>query len=105
MTKQEFWNAFEILKPGLEQLLSGETKDYTDYNTLSDMLVFFNEHLVPEITGDKKDGYTLIISRDGFAEGIPVAEESTEGVSKYANWKIVKYTTVTAMRSHTNVRS
>jgi len=69
MTKQEFWNVFDILRPGLEQLLSGETKDYTDYNTLSDMLVFFNEHLVPEITGDKKDGYTLIISYDGFRQG------------------------------------
>jgi hypothetical protein len=91
MTKQEFWNAFEILRPGLEQLLAGETKDYTDYNTLSDMLVFFNEHLVPEITGDKKDGYTLIISCDGFRQGISAVEELTEGVSEYGNWKIVKY--------------
>jgi hypothetical protein len=55
MTKKEFRNAFEILSPRLEQRLSSETKDYTDYNTLSDMLVIFNAHLALEITGCKKN--------------------------------------------------
>jgi len=55
------------------------------------MLLFFNEHLVPEITGGKKNGYTLIINCDGFRQGIPAVEGLTEGVSEYGHWKIVKY--------------
>lgn len=90
MTKQEFWNAFEVLRPSLEELLSGSA-DYTAYNSLSDMLQFFDQHLVPEITGDKEGGYTLIISCDGFRQSVPALEQLTEGISEYAKWKVVKY--------------
>jgi hypothetical protein len=91
MTKQEFWNVFDVLRPELEQLISGKSKDYTAYNTLSDMLQLFNEHLVPEITMDKEDRYILVISCDGFRQSVSALEQLTEGITEYANWKVVKY--------------
>ena len=81
MTKQEFWNAFDVLRPELEQLISGKSKDYTAYNTLSDMLQLFNGQLVPEITMDKEDRYILVISCDGFRQSVSNMAPEADGRS------------------------
>jgi hypothetical protein len=91
MTKQEFWSSFEHHMPALERLLSGETTDYTAYNALSADLHAFNEYLVPEITGSKDSGFTLIISCDDFRQGSPAVEELTKDISVIQNWTIKKY--------------
>lgn len=91
MTKQGVWNSFEQLIPELEQLISGQKKDYAAYNALSDSLRQFNEYLIPEITKDKEGHYILIISCDGYERGIPAVEELTADIKDYPNWIIVRY--------------
>jgi len=74
--------------PGLEQLLTGKTSDYSSYNALSADLHAFNEYLVPEITGGKDGRFVLIISCDGFRQGTPAVEELTSDVTSIQHWTI-----------------
>jgi len=91
MTRQEFWNAFDQFRPGLERLISSKSQDFAAYHALSASLHEYNEFLIPEITLDTQDGYVLIISCDGNNRGIPAVERLTKDLPGYSNWTIVKY--------------
>jgi hypothetical protein len=91
MTKGEFWKSFGQHLPALEQMISRDARDYNAYNELSDDLLAYGRHLVPEITMDSGDRFVLVISCDGNKEGIGAVELLTKDIKEYPNWKIIKY--------------
>jgi hypothetical protein len=88
MSKQEFWESFEQLMPALEQLISGDREDYVAYNALSDNLHNYSKFLIPEITLDADGHYVLIISCEGYKQGIAAVESITRILRSIPNGKL-----------------
>ena len=91
MSKEEFWDWFDINKIYLENLISGKSQDYCAYEDLSEKLRQYNELLVPEITINEENRFVLIISCDRVKEGIPFVELLTENLRSFDNWVIQKF--------------
>jgi hypothetical protein len=91
MENEEFWIWFGDHKQYLEDFISEKISDYKPYNELSEKLKEFNEFLIPELTMREDGKFVLIISCDGFKEGIPFVNDLREEIREVENWEIVKF--------------
>jgi len=91
MEEQKFWNWFIENTVLLENLIDDCIKDYKIYNELTEKLSEYDKYVIPEITGDVKGNYTLILSADGLTEGIEPVERLYATATPIKGWVIKKF--------------
>lgn len=89
--KEHFWEWFDYNKKEFESFLDSEARDYNVYEQLSEKLAQYSELLIPELTGNEKRQYVLVISCDGIRDGIPYVEELVDHATPIDNWVVQKF--------------
>lgn len=88
MSENKIWDWFSENKEKLEKFLESDTADISIYNTFCDKINAYSDLVFPEITGDGKGNYILVLTCDGISQGIPFVEKLGNAAPEFKNWSV-----------------